>query len=169
MTLCWLLCTLGHDLASSGLATETANGNGGKKCPQAKQSNKRGKDRKVWSFQLGHHSFCSGQSPPSSSSHTIICPTQCLTCWDCGRSRCGRHAISLQVPRTGLTILCPPLPALSYPCPPTLKCCSNLKSRFAPSLLSSVLVFLCPGLGQADFKGRFDQSSLCRADTDAGL
>lgn len=29
----------------------------GQKCPQAKQSNKRGKDRKDWSFQLGHHPF----------------------------------------------------------------------------------------------------------------
>lgn len=37
VALCWLLCTLGHDLASSGLATETANGKGEKNA--LKQSN----------------------------------------------------------------------------------------------------------------------------------
>lgn len=83
---------------------------------------------------------------------TITCPTQCLTCWDCGNRRHGRQLMYLWVPRIEPTTPRPPLPVLSYPCPPTLKCCSNLKSRFAPSLLSSAVLSLFSGLGQADFK-----------------
>lgn len=44
----------------------------GQKCPQAKQSNKRGKDRKAWSFQLGHHAF-SISLPPLTPSSDPLC------------------------------------------------------------------------------------------------
>lgn len=44
----------------------------GQKCPQAKQSSKRSKDRKVWSFQLGHHPF-SISLPPLTPSSDPLC------------------------------------------------------------------------------------------------
>lgn len=42
------------------------------KCPQAKQSSKRGKDKKVRSFQLGHHPF-SISLPPLTPSSDPLC------------------------------------------------------------------------------------------------
>lgn len=143
MALCCLLCTLGHELASSGLAIETANGKG-EKYPQAKQSNKRSKDRQVQTFQLGHHPSCSDEvllpSPLTPSSpHAVF---DLLGLWE---KQVWEIANVLEGAQDRSDHPLTPSACFSYPCSPTLKCCSNLKSRFAPSLLSSAVVFLGTG------------------------
>lgn len=70
---CPLLAAL-RSTASSGQISISYRKNKwerGQKCPQAKQSNKRGKDRKVWTFQLGHHPFCISLPPLTPSSDPL--------------------------------------------------------------------------------------------------